>query len=188
MYYEHLAGALEALLFAAGEPLPVARIAEIMQLEKPQVWELITALGKTYEAEDRGLMLREIAEGYQLVTKPVYIKMLSQLCTPKEIRLSNAALETLAIVAFRQPVTRSEIEAVRGVKADGVVGTLLDLGLIAEAGRKKALGNPILFITTDKFLTVFGLRSLQDLRPPAESGDALSEYGDEQTLPGFTGK
>lgn len=163
MYYDKLVGALEAVLFAAGEPISVADIAQVMQLDKPQVWELLSTLEQLYKDEGRGLMLRQISGGYQLVTKPEHYLMLTALGKKKEVKLTNAALETLAIVAFKQPVTRAEMEAIRGVKVDGVVNTLLDLGLLVEAGRKKALGNPILYATTDKFLEVFGLRSLEDL-------------------------
>lgn len=163
MNQDRMTGALEAVLFAAGEPVSVAELAQIMQLEKPQVWELLTALKKAYEAESRGLMLRETAGGWQLVTKPVHYNLLLALTQKKEIKLTNAAMETLAIVAFRQPVTRAEIEAIRGVKVDRVLNTLLDLGLVSEAGRKKALGNPILYATTEKFLATFGLNSLKEL-------------------------
>ena len=163
MNQDRMTGALEAVLFAAGEPVSVAELAQIMQLEKPQVWELLTALKQAYEAESRGLMLRETAGGWQLVTKPVHYNLLLALTQKKEIKLTNAAMETLAIVAFRQPVTRAEMEAIRGVKVDRVLNTLLDLGLVAEAGRKKALGNPILYATTEKFLATFGLNSLKEL-------------------------
>lgn len=163
MNQDRMTGALEAVLFAAGEPVSVAELAQIMQLEKPQVWELLTALKKAYEAESRGLMLRETAGGWQLVTKPVHYNLLLALTQKKEIKLTDAAMETLAIVAFRQPVTRAEMEAIRGVKVDRVLNTLLDLGLVSEAGRKKALGNPILYATTEKFLATFGLNSLKEL-------------------------
>lgn len=166
MLYDKLTGALEAVLFAAGEPLSVAEIAAIMQLEKPQVWELLGNLSQVYEDEGRGLMLREVGGGYQLVTKPEHYRMLSSMGKKKEIKLTNAAMETLAIVAFKQPVTRAEMEAIRGVKVDGVVNNLLELDLVAEAGRKKTLGNPILYATTDKFLNVFGLSSLDELPRP----------------------
>ncbi len=166
MLYDKLTGALEAVLFATGEPLSVAEIAAIMQLEKPQVWELLGNLSQVYEDEGRGLMLREVGGGYQLVTKPEHYRMLSSMGKKKEIKLTNAAMETLAIVAFKQPVTRAEMEAIRGVKVDGVVNTLLELDLVAEAGRKKTLGNPILYATTDKFLNVFGLSSLDELPRP----------------------
>ena len=163
MNQDRMTGALEAVLFAAGEPVSVAELAQIMQLEKPQVWELLSVLKKAYEAESRGLMLRETAGGWQLVTKPVHYNLLLALTQKKEIKLTNAAMETLAIVAFRQPVTRAEMEAIRGVKVDRVLNTLLDLGLVSEAGRKKALGNPILYATTEKFLATFGLNSLKEL-------------------------
>lgn len=176
MYHDKMVGALEAVLFAAAEPISVAELAACLQLEKPQIWELLTSLEHSYEQENRGLMLRQVAEGYQLVTKPVHYNLVSNLSHKKEVKLTNAAMETLAIVAFKQPITRAEMEAIRGVKVDGVVNTLLDLGLIVEAGRKKALGNPILYATTDKFLTVFGLASLRDL-PPL---DELPEDGEDE--------
>lgn len=183
MLFEKLTGALEAVLFAAGEPLSVAEIAAVMQLEKPQVWELLTNLSHIYEDEGRGLMLREVGGGYQLVTKPEHYRMLSSLGKKKEVKLTNAAMETLAIIAFKQPVTRAEMEAIRGVKVDGVVNTLLELELIAEAGRKKALGNPILYATTDKFLTVFGLSSLEELpRPDSQEAQDYAEDGTQQIL------
>lgn len=163
MFREYLLGSLEALLFAAGEPLSVARIAEIMQLEKPQVWELLGQLEEEYKNDMRGICLRNVAGGYQLCTKPQHYELIKQLERMQEIKLSPAAMETLAIVAFKQPVTRSEMEAIRGVKVDGVVNTLLDYGLICEAGRKDTLGRPILYATTDKFLQSFGLNSLKDL-------------------------
>ncbi len=182
MIRDKLQGALEAVLFAAGEPMTVGELANVMQLEKPQIWDLISSLEEAYKAETSGLYLREVAEGFQLVTKPEYYDLLTNLTKKKTIKLSNAAMETLSIVAFRQPVTRAEMEAVRGVKVDGVLGTLLDLGLVAEAGRKKALGNPILYATTDKFLTTFGLKSLDDLpmledeEPDGEEQQQLLKY------------
>lgn len=163
MFHEYLQGSLEALLFAAGEPLTVAQIAGIMQLDKPQVWELLTMLEESCNEENRGLCLRKVAGGYQLCAKPQHYALLKQLERVQEVKLSAAAMETLAIVAFKQPVTRGEMEAIRGVKVDGVVNTLLEYGLICEAGRKEALGRPILYATTDKFLLTFGLNSLKDL-------------------------
>lgn len=163
MYLDKMLSALEAVLFASGEPISVSELAAVLQLEKPQVWELLTTLQQSYEDETRGLMLRETAGSYQLVTKPVHYALLTRLARKKEVRLTNAGMETLAIIAFKQPVTRAEMEAIRGVKVERVLNNLLDLGLVAEAGRKKALGNPILYATTDKFLTTFGLSSLKDL-------------------------
>ncbi len=184
MYYDKKVAALEAVLFAAGEPVAVSELADILQMDKPQVWELLSSLSQRCSAEDRGLMLREVAGGYQLVTKPEYYDMLSGLSRKKEVRLSNAAMETLSIIAFKQPVTRSEIEAIRGVKADGVVSTLLELELVEDRGRKKVPGNPILYGTTEKFLNVFGLNSLKDLPVTEEDGEVGETEPDsvQQTL------
>ena len=176
IFHDYLRGSLEALLFAAGEPLSVAKLAEIMQLDKPQVWELLSLLERDYEDEKRGLYLRKVAEGYQLCTKEQHYELIKQLARSQEMKLSNAAMETLAIIAFKQPVTRSEMEAIRGVKVDGVVNTLLEYGLISEAGRKDSIGHPILYGTTDKFLITFGLNSLKDL---PDFPDILSEHENE---------
>ena len=176
MFHDYLRGSLEALLFAAGEPLSVAKLAEIKQLDKPQVWELLSLLERDYEDEKRGLYLRKVAEGYQLCTKEQHYELIKQLARSQEMKLSNAAMETLAIIAFKQPVTRSEMEAIRGVKVDGVVNTLLEYGLISEAGRKDSIGHPILYGTTDKFLITFGLNSLKDL---PDFPDILSEHENE---------
>ena len=175
MFNDYMLGSLEALLFAAGEPLTVAQLAGIMQLDKPQVWELLTQLEESYNEENRGLCLRQVAGGWQLCAKPQHYGLLKQLERVQEVKLSAAAMETLAIVAFKQPVTRSEMEAIRGVKVDGVVNTLVDYGLISEAGRKDTLGHPILYATTDKFLLTFGLNSLNELPALPEEGGAEPE-------------
>lgn len=156
---------LEALLFAAGDPLSVAQLAELTGGNKPRTWELVTALQEQYQAAGRGIMLREVAGGFQLCTKPAFARVVEQLATTQELKLSNAALETLAIIAFRQPLTRAEMEAVRGVKVDGVVNTLLDWQLITEAGRKQTVGHPILYRTTDRFLTVSAFGPWRTCRP-----------------------
>lgn len=180
MRFEQMMGALEAVLFAAGNPISVGELAEIMQLEKSQIWELLSALESAYQDESRGLMLREVEGAYQLVTKPGHYRLLAGLGQKKEIRLTNAAMETLAIVAFKQPITKAEMEAIRGVKMDSVINTLVELDLIVESGRKKAIGNPILYSTTDRFLNVFGLASLNDLPPLADFSS--DEQNMQQTL------
>ena len=163
MRQEHKLGQLEALLFAAGEPLGVPQLAELLGITKPQTWELLGLLQEDYKAEKRGLELREVAEGWQLCTKACHHEAILQLANTQELKLTNASMETLAIIAYRQPVTRAEMEAIRGVKVDGVVNTLLEWELIAEAGRKETAGRPILYKTTKKFLEVFGLKTLKDL-------------------------
>lgn len=183
MFEVQMLGQLEALLFAAGEPLSDDKISSVMGLTLEEVENLLTKLSQEYENEARGLTVRKVAGGYQLTTKPELIGTIHKLINKQEVKLSNAAMETLAIVAFKQPVTRSEMEAIRGVKVDGVVNTLLDANLIAEAGRKDALGHPILYVTTDVFLTTFGLNTLNDLPEiPEEILEAKAEELQEGAL------
>ena len=163
MYHDKMLGALEAVLFAAGEPLTVAELAQCLQLDKPQVWELLSHLEQSYEEEARGLMLRQVADGYQLVTKPVHYNVVSNLGRKKEVKLTNAAIETLAIIAFKQPITRAEIEAIRGVPPDNMIRILQERQLVKEVGRKDAPGRPCQFGTTKEFLKFFNLNSIAEL-------------------------
>ena len=178
MFYDYLCGHVEALLFASGEPLSKKRIADILQTETETVERLIALLEEDYRSKNRGLCVRRVADGYQLVTKPEFDNLIRQLVSQQELKLSSAAMETLAIVAFKQPVTRSEMEAIRGVKVDGVVNTLLDTGLICEAGRKESIGKPILYGTTELFLTTFGFNSIEDLPPLPEDLSVLQSVKD----------
>ena len=183
MIETHLLGHLEALLFAAGEPMPLDKIGAVLELNEAETAELVEALKTSCAGEARGLRIRKVAGGIQLTTKPELFTTIQKLVAQQEIKLSNAAMETLAIIAFKQPVTRSEMEAIRGVKVDGVVNTLLDLGLIAEAGRKDVIGRPILYGTTDLFLVTFGLDSLHDLPEiPEEILSAKTEEVQEGVL------
>ncbi len=177
MFYDYLRGHVEALLFAAGEPLSKNKMADILQTETETIERLVALLEEDYQSRNRGICIRQVAGGYQLVTKPDFDNLIRQLISQQEFKLSNAAMETLAIIAFKQPVTRSEMEAIRGVKVDGVVNTLLDTGLICEAGRKESIGKPILYGTTELFLTTFGFNSLEDLPPLPED---LSVAQDEK--------
>lgn len=185
MEFNRILGALEAVLFASGEPITVQQLADALTVETAQVYTALEELEKQYnENEARGLMLRHVNEGVQLVSKPDYFEATSRMEEHREVKLSNAALETLAIIAFKQPVTRADMEQIRGVKVDGVVNTLLDLGLIDEAGHKKSLGNPLLYKTTEKFLTTFGLNSLAELPNPEDPDVMLDALGEVQlTLP-----
>ncbi|MCH3951116.1 MAG: SMC-Scp complex subunit ScpB [Acidaminococcus sp.] len=183
-------GQLEALLFASGDPLTLEKMASILHLSLPDTEQLLQELSEKYNTPDSGLMLRQVAGGWQLVTRQEAVPVIRELHEKQEIKLSNAAMETLAIVAYKQPVTKSEIEAIRGVKVDGVVNTLTDLELILEVGRKEVIGRPVLYGTTEKFLVTFGLESLNDLpelpeelldRPePAETEDKASDKEAEQ--------
>lgn len=163
MFYRHLQGPIEALLFASGHPLPADKIASLLNIHIDHIHTLIADMVSSMTAEERGLTIVEVAGGYQICTKPIYSEIVSKLAAVNESKLSAAALETLAIVAFKQPVTRQEIESIRGVNVDRVIATLLERMLIKEIGRKEAIGRPILYGTTVEFLQCFGLKSLDDL-------------------------
>lgn len=163
MSYQHLKGHLEALLFAAGDPIPLTKLAKLLDIDDETVLTLLETMRFEQELETRGLIIVEVAGGYQLCTKPELASVVEKLAITPDSRLSTAALETLAIIAFCQPVTKPEIEAIRGVKVDGVVNTLVERRLIRELGRKDVIGRPILYGTTAEFLQCFGLNSLADL-------------------------
>ncbi len=153
--------ALEAVLFMAADPLTREEIAEILEVTPREA----DGLARQLEAEyaDRGIQVARIAGGYQVATRPAYGRYVARLHKPERFRLSRAALETLAIVAYRQPVTRPEIDSIRGVNSDSAVDTLVQYELICEAGRKEAPGRPVLYRTTEQFLGHFGLNSIEDL-------------------------
>jgi len=153
--------ALEAVLFMAAEPLSEEELAEILEVPAEEVRRLTEELAGNYQG--RGIQITRVAGGWQVCTRPEYGPFVARLHKPERFRLSRAALETLAIVAYKQPVTRPEIEAVRGVNSDSVLDTLLQYELVCEAGRKDAPGRPVLYRTTDNFLGHFGLNSIEDL-------------------------
>ncbi len=154
--------AIECMLFVSTEPLNLQQLAEALQIEPKKVEQALSALEQRLDATS-GLQLMRIAGGYQLCTRPEYAEYCSAILQPARKKLSKAALETLAIIAYRQPCTQPEIEAVRGVSVDGVIKTLLDRCIIKEAGRKQAPGRPILYVTTPEFLQYFGLNDISEL-------------------------
>jgi segregation and condensation protein B len=156
---------VEALLFASDAPLELERIREVLDLaDAGEALTLVNALRERYEAADRALMIVEVGGGYRMVTRPEIAPWLLRLAkTRTRARLSRPALETLAIVAYREPVSRPEVDAVRGVNSDAVLDNLLERRLIRVAGRKDAPGRPFLYETTREFLVAFGLRDLGDL-------------------------
>ncbi|MBP2649801.1 MAG: chromosome segregation and condensation protein, ScpB [Firmicutes bacterium] len=168
MFYSHLKGHIEALLFAYGDPISADKLAEMLEIDRENVILLVEELKRDMASNQRGLKVAEVAGGYQLCTKPECTATIDKLINVQEFRLSMAAMETLSIIAFKQPITRMEIENIRGVKVDSVVNTLLERGLIKEVGRKEAIGRPILFGTTSEFLKCFGLKTLEELPKLAE--------------------
>lgn len=172
---------IEAVLFASSEPVSARRLAQALAVPEDVVVQAIQELQVRYEAGS-GVVLKQVAGGYQLFTKPEYAPVVSRVISGKRLTLSRGALETLAVIAYNQPITRSEIETLRGVNCQASLEVLLEKGLIEEVGRKKSLGRPILYGTTDEFLKVLGLSSLKDL-PPLEP--STLEPGSED--PGSSG-
>ena len=155
---------VEALVLAATEPMPAARIAGIVPRGKPaEVRELIDELNKAYIEQGHAFEICEVAGGYQMRTLPQYAPYLQQTLSQRPLRLSQAALETLAIVAYRQPVTRAEVEHIRGVDVGAVVRSLIERKLLRIAGHREVPGRPMLYGTTKRFLEVFELDRLEDL-------------------------
>ena len=156
---------VEALLFASDTPLEAERLREVLELpDVAEVRALVEALRQHYAAADRALTIVEVGGGYRMVTRPDIAPWLVRLARSRtRQRLSRPALETLAIVAYRQPVSRPEVDALRGVNSEAVLDSLLERRLIRVAGRKEAPGRPFLYETTREFLVAFGLRDLTDL-------------------------
>ena len=171
--------AVEAMLFAHGEPVSASRIAQILEIETVVVERLLQTLRDDYDAGDRGLTLLQMEDRWQLATKPRFGEPVRKLLdTRRNTPLSQAALEVLAVIAYNQPVSRSFIEQVRGVDSSSTVTTLMEKGLIEEAGRLDLPGRPVSFRTTDVFLRAFGLQSLTHL-PPLHGDDLpLEEVAD----------
>jgi len=156
---------IEAILFASDEPLSAARLADIAGINGVrQVRSHIANLNATYTANNNAFRIEEIAGGYQMLTLGAYNTWLKRLLRVRaDSKLSQAALETLAIIAYKQPIIRADIEAIRGVAAGEMIRSLVYKGLVKIVGRAEVLGRPILYGTTKKFLEVFGLKSLKDL-------------------------
>ena len=174
-----LKGRIEAILFVAGEAVSLKDMAKALAVGEKELKSALEEIGSEYDYEQRGFMLKRFGDKVQLATRPLYAEDVLRLLQPvQQQSLSQAAMETLAVVAYKQPVTRAEVEQIRGVKCDYSLQSLTTKGLIQEAGRKDTIGRPILYATTDTFLSHFGIATLEDLPPlpepenPAETGDA----------------
>ena len=156
--------ALETMMFMWGEPLEVKDAAEVLEADKNIIRGLFKELQAEYEQEGRGIRIRQADDSFGFVTLADNDIFLKKLCTPVRVRrLSQAALEVLAIIAYRQPVTRSEIDSIRGIKSERVIDGLIDKDLIVVSGRSEGVGRPLLYSTTKEFLKKFGFASLKDL-------------------------
>lgn len=163
-FNERIEGIIESLLFVSGDPLAPDKIADILKLDKKCVKQIIDGMKKIYEAKSRGIMIREINGCYQLCTKLEHFKYVKKLFEPRQKQvLSQAAYETLAIIAYNRPVTKAKIDEIRGVNSDSAIAKLMERNLIREAGRMDSPGKPILYETTEEFLRCFGFDSYEDL-------------------------
>jgi len=155
---------IEAMIFASLEPVTLKTLSETLGLAEHTVQQIVLDLAEEYRAAKRGIQIMESAGGFVFLTHPECAGFVEKLQrVPRNVPLSQAALETLAIVAYRQPITRAEIDSVRGVRSESAINTLIERALIEEAGRRDAPGRPVLFSTTKVFLRYFGLRNLDDL-------------------------
>lgn len=177
---------LEALLFVSEAPLSLERLEEVLEgRSRSEVARLITDFQERCRQPDRGLLLLEAAGGYRLVTKPELAQWIQRFRGAKPAKLSKAALETLAIIAYKQPITKPEIEAIRGVMIDGVLKTLVERDLIRILGRKPEVGRPILYGTSRQFLEYFGFLDLSEL-PTLKEIEALAPKGAGEDASGGT--
>jgi segregation and condensation protein B len=160
--------ALEAILFLSDEPLATGVLAQAVEVGRRSVEGILRSLAEAFEARDSGIVLREVAGGWRLMTHPACAPFVEQfVLSSRHSRLTRASLETLAIVAYKQPVTRHQVASIRGVDSEGVLRALLDRGLVEEVGRDDGPGRPLLYGTTAAFLERMGLASLADLPPVA---------------------
>lgn len=156
--------AFESMMFTWGEPLDAKVAADVFNISKQEAIECFEELQQEYEQEGRGIVIRRVNQSFQFVTREENADYIRTLCTPvKTKRLSQSALEVLAIVAYKQPVTKGEIEAIRGIRCDRVMDGLMKKELVCESGRADTVGRPILYCTTDTFLKNFGFSSIKDL-------------------------
>jgi segregation and condensation protein B len=171
---EDLKNILESLLFVAEEALSVERLKKLIgQAETAEIHQALSELQADYESRQGGFYLAEVAGGFQFRTRPAYTAWIRRLIDPKPVRLSKAALETLAIIAYKQPVIRTDVEHIRGVDCGGVLRQLLERKLIRVLGRKEIAGRPLIYTTTKRFLETFDLKDLKDLPTPKE----IEEFG-----------
>lgn len=161
---KQIKSALESMMFVWGEPLEVKVCAEMFDMSKEEMEALFFELADEYEQEGRGIVIRQVNKGFQFVTRPENGEFIERLCRPVKVKkLSQSALEVLAIIAYKQPVTKGEIDAIRGIKCDRVVDGLMKKDLICVKGRSEGVGRPMLYGTTDTFLKQFGFATLKEL-------------------------
>ena len=166
---------IESILFTMGDSVELSKLAEVLELDKKEVKDILEQMQKNYEAEDRGITITELDGAYQMCTKPqMYDYLIKVAKQPKHYALTDVLLETLSIIAYKQPITRAEIEKIRGVSCSHAVSRLVDYNLVCELGRLDGPGRPLLFGTTEEFLRTFGVSSIEEL--PILNQDQLENF------------
>lgn len=179
MTTKHIKSALEAMMFIWGEPLSAKVAAEVLNEDWEVVFACFQELKTSYDDEEKGIRIRQVEKAFQFVSDPGYADYIESLCTPvKKRRLSQSALEVLAIVAYKQPVTKGEIDSIRGIKSDRVMEGLMNRELVKEVGRTSGIGRPILYGTTEDFLKHFGFTSIKEL-PEIEDIEAAIQVEED---------
>lgn len=183
---EDLKNIIESMLFVSEDPLTIDRIKNVLTFaDTKEIRNALKVLLDEYESRKGGFFLHEVAGGYQIRTRPEYTEWIKRLVKPNPRRISKASLETLAIIAYKQPVIRSDMEHIRGVDCGGVIRMLLERKLVRVLGRKKIPGRPLIYATTKQFLETFDLKDLKDLPTPKEIEEltnSLSEKKEETSL------
>lgn len=186
MEYNERFGAIECILFVSGDPVPIIELQRAIGVTDIEMEHIIRSMDELYKKEKRGVQLFITPETMQFVSNKEYAKYVEELVQPVQAKsFSQAMLETLSVIAYRQPVTRADIEAVRGVRCEYAVSQLMKMGMIRELGRKNVVGRPMLLGTTDAFLRHFGIRSLNEL-PSLGSGENAEIAGAEEAVPADT--
>lgn len=178
-----LDGLVECLLLACGDPIPKDRLAEIARCSKEELVDSIARLRERYQGDESGFALAEVAGKLQLRTKPIFAPYIRDVVEVKAKRLSAAALETLSVIAYNQPIVKSEIEKIRGVDVSPTLKTLLDRSLVTISGYQMTAGQPAIYSTTEEFLRIFALDSLSDLPPLGDLIAIAREPGEEGEVP-----
>ncbi len=178
---KEIKSACESMMFMWGEPLESKIVADMFSISKDEAYQCFIELKNEYEKEERGIQVREVNGAFQFVTKADNSEYIKRLCTPVKVRrLSQAALEVLAIIAYRQPITKAEIDSIRGIKCDRVIEGLMKKDLVGEKGRSNAIGKPMMYGTTDNFLRQFDIKKLSDLPVIEDIESVISEHpGDD---------
>lgn len=178
MEIQKMEAIIEAILFAMGDSVDTAHLAKAIEQDEETTRKLVRNMMDKYQAADRGVKIMELEDAFQMCTKPeMYEALITVAKQPRKQALTDVLLETLSIVAYKQPITRIEIEKIRGVKSDHAVNKLVEYGLVEELGRLDAPGRPLLFGTTEEFLRRFGVQSLDEL--PSLNSEKLEEFKEE---------